>query len=52
MAAMVMIIMVFDVQLPGWCELAHCHSKNLTTLGHPLWVPQGHDVAFLGNAFM
>jgi hypothetical protein len=41
MAAMVMIIMVFEVQLLGWCELAHCHRENLATLGHPLWVPQG-----------
>jgi hypothetical protein len=33
MAATVIIVMVFDVRLPGWCELAHCHSKNLATLG-------------------
>ncbi len=46
MAAMVMIIMVFEVQLLGWCELAHCHRENLATLGHPLWVPQGRDIVF------
>ena len=47
-----MIIMVFDVWLPGWWERARCHSENLATLGHALWVPQGRDIAFLGNAFM
>jgi hypothetical protein len=52
MAAMVMIMMVFDVQPMGCCELVHCHSKNLAMLGHALWVPQGRDVLFLflGNA--
>ena len=45
---MVMIIMVVDVWLPGWWELACCLSENLATLGHLLWVPQ----AFLGNALM
>jgi hypothetical protein len=51
MAAMVMIIMVFEVQLLGWCELAHCHRENLAALGHPLWVPQGGDIVFLGKTW-
>ena len=46
------VIMVFDVWLACWWELARCHSENLAMLGHPLWVSQGRDVAFLGNALI
>eukprot|EP00956_Cyclotella_meneghiniana_P008085 scaffold10768_cov24-Cyclotella_meneghiniana.AAC.2 len=34
-SAMVGDAMVFVIQLPGECELAHLRSKNLATLGRP-----------------